>query len=67
MLVNYFQTISRFPLKLKTTTAFFQFTMEFEGTPIVIDVGSRLTKVGLANEPEPTHLFPTIVARPKVS
>ena len=41
--------------------------MELEGTPIVIDVGSRLTKVGLANEPEPTHLFPTIVARPKVS
>ena len=41
--------------------------MELGGTPIVIDVGSRLTKVGLACQPEPAYLFPTIVARPRVS
>ena len=41
--------------------------MEQENVPIVIDAGSRLTKVGLANELLPKHVFPTMVARPKIS
>ena len=35
-----------------------------ERAPIVIDVGGAYTKVGFAGSDEPSHTFPTVVARP---
>ena len=40
--------------------------METEAPPVVLDVGSGLTKLGLANQASPQHVFSTVVARPKV-
>ena len=38
---------------------------EYEKGVLVFDIGSGNFKAGLANEPEPTSAFPTIIGNPK--